>query len=227
MVVDVACGPGTLTLSAAQKAAQVKAIDFSENMISILRKTVKDNAITNIEPRQGDGQDLPYDNNTFDAAFSMFGLMFFPDRMKGYAEIHRTLKPGGKICISSWSPVSQSPLMQALFGGLQAIKPDLPDPKTDLESLENPEFFKSELSKSGFENVEIHGVSKSATFETPEKFWDDMVKGSAPVLMMKNNMPEGLWQEKRKIAIDYLKNTYGASSLTLSSDAWIGIGVKG
>lgn len=225
-VLDIACGPGTLALSVAQKIKSVSAIDFSEAMINIFDETIKDQSIDNIETFCGDAQKLPYKDDSFDAAFSMFGLMFFPDRMCGYQEIYRTLKPGGKTVISSWAPTTQSPLMMAIFGAVRAMNPDIPEPQTDIESLENPEFFKAELTKAGFRDVEVLPVSNSVLVNSVEEFWDDMVKGSAPLVMMKNSIPEEVWQEKILIALDYLRDTIGELPTTLSADAWLGVGVK-
>lgn len=225
-ILDVACGPGTLALAAAGRVASVKALDFSENMLAMLRKGMAAGGVTNIEPRQGDGQDLPYGDDSFDAAFSMFGLMFFPDRAKGYAEILRTLKPGGQICISSWAPVEDSPLMQTMFSALMAINPDMPAPKSDLESLENPELLKAELAAAGFRDVEVRRVTNSMAITSVAEFWDGMVKGSAPVTLMKNSMSEQAWREKSTIAIAAVEKAIGALPALLSSDAWLGTGVK-
>ena len=225
-VLDIACGPGTLALTAANKAKSVSAIDFSEAMINILRKTIDSHSINNIETFCADAQQLPYDDNSFDAAFSMFGLMFFPDRMKGYKEIYRTLKPGAKTVISSWAPTTQSPVMMAVFGALKAMNPDLPEPQSDIESLENPDFFRSELIKAGFKDVDVLPVTGSVQVNSVEEFWEDMIKGSAPIAMMKNNMPEEVWQEKNRIALDYLSGMMDTLPTTLSADAWFGVGVK-
>jgi ubiquinone/menaquinone biosynthesis C-methylase UbiE len=225
-VLDIACGPGTLALTAAKRSKRVSAIDFSKAMVEILDKTIKQESIENVETFCGDAQQLPYDDNSFDAAFSMFGLMFFPDRMKGYREIFRTLKPGGKTIISSWAPTTQSPVMMAMFGALRAMNPDMPEPQTDIESLENPDFFKAELIKAGFKGVEVLPVSKSMQVDSVAEFWDDMVKGNAPLVMMKNSMPNEEWQEKNCIALDFLYGAMGDLPTTLSADAWLGLGVK-
>jgi ubiquinone/menaquinone biosynthesis C-methylase UbiE len=100
-ILDVACGPGTLPILAAGQVKSVHAIDFSESMINIFKESVKTEGFNNVEIHCGDGQDLPFSDGMFDVAFSMFGLIFFPNRNKGYSEIYRTLKPGGKIVISS------------------------------------------------------------------------------------------------------------------------------
>jgi hypothetical protein len=116
--------------------------------------------------------------------------------------------------------------MQTLFGALRAIKPDLPSPQTDVESLENPDVLKSELSAAGFRDVAVTGVTKPAQFKSAEEFWESMVKGSAPVLLMKNSMPADLWHEKSRIAVDHVERAVGAFPASLAADAWIGVGVK-
>jgi len=225
-IVDIACGPGTLALTAHKISNSVNAIDFSTAMLGILHETIKQQAISNIETHCGDAQELPYDDELFDAAFSMFGLMFFPDRQKGYAEIFRTLKPGGTVVVSSWAPISQSSAMMAMFGALKAINPDIPEPQTDIDSLENPEFFEAELENAGFKDIEIHLVTKSNAINSVESFWNDMVKGSAPIVMMKNSMSEKEWEEKTQIALAYLDKTIGANPASLSADAWLGFARK-
>ena len=225
-VLDVACGPGTLALAAAGRVAHVDALDFSENMVAMLRQGIEAAGVANVAPRQGDGQDLPYGDESFDAAFSMFGLMFFPDRAKGYAEMYRTLKPGGRACVSSWAPVADSPLLQVMFGALRAINPDIPEPKTKVDSLENPDLLSSELSAAGFGSVAVHGVTRGAEFASAAEFWDQMVRGSAPVLMMKNKMGKDAWREKSEIAIDHVARNAGPFPATLTADAWLGVGVK-
>jgi ubiquinone/menaquinone biosynthesis C-methylase UbiE len=160
-VLDVACGPGTLALKLAHHAAQVHGIDFSVAMLAVFRNKIEQAGHRNIALHCGDAQTLPYADNTFDAAFSLFGLMFFPDRQQGFAEIHRTLKPGSSIAVTSWAPVDQSPAMMTMFGALRAIKPELPQPQRSVTTLENPERFKQEMIDAGFRNIEIRKVTRS------------------------------------------------------------------
>jgi len=119
-VLDVACGPGTLALKVARAAGKVHGIDFSEAMLAVFKQKIEQAGHSNIALHCGDAQALPYPDAQFDAAFSLFGLMFFPDRKKGFAEIYRTLKPGGSIAVTSWAPLDQSPAMQTMFGALRA-----------------------------------------------------------------------------------------------------------
>ncbi len=160
-VLDVACGPGTLALKLAPQAGKVHGIDFSESMLNVFRDKIAQAGHEHIELHCGDAQALPYADETFDAAFSLFGLMFFPDRPKGFAEIYRTLKPGGSVAITSWAPVDRSPAMMTMFGALRAMNPNLPQPQRSVTTLENPERFKQEMIDAGFRNVEIRQVTRS------------------------------------------------------------------
>ena len=225
-ILDVACGPGTLPLLMRKQCHTIKAIDFAANMVSIFKDAIRDAEIDNIEVTCGDAQSLPYDDASFDAAFSMFGLMFFPDRNKGYAEIYRTLKPGGEVVIASWAPVADSPAMQLMFGAVRAMNPDIPEPQTVINSLENDVFFKNELEQAGFKDVAIHRVTEAYSMLSVEEVWSGLVKGSAPFAMMKNNLPPEVWKEKEEIALEYLTNSLPELPTSLTSDAWLGYGKK-
>ena len=226
-ILDVACGPGTLALMVAREAGEVHGIDFSAPMLDIFRQHVERAGYRNITIRHGDAQALPYADNTFDAAFSMFGLMFFPDRCKGFAEIYRTLKPGGTIAVTSWAPLDRSPAMQIMFGAIRVINPNIPEPQKSIDTLENPDVFKQEMLDAGFRNVQIQSVTRFAfpVLSIP-KFWDDMVKGSAPIQMMRKNMGEAAWKENEVLAIRYLEEKLTELPIRLSSDAWLGVGMK-
>lgn len=226
-VLDVACGPGTLALRIAPEAGVVHGIDFSAAMLDIFRKNIERTGHKNIVIRHGDAQVLPYADAMFDTAFSIFGLMFFPDRRKGFAEIHRTLKAGGSLAVTSWAPVAQSPAMQIMFGAIRAIQPDLPEPQRVIDSLENPDTFKQEMQGAGFKKVTIRCVTKAAFPVTSiPAFWADMVKGSAPIQMLKKNLGENLWREKEMLALDYLEKKLPSLPTTLAADAWLGTGIK-
>jgi len=82
--------------------------------------------------------------------------------------------------------------MQTMFGALRAIKPDLPQPQRTIATLENPERFKQEMEEAGFHNIEIHPVTKGFPVTTIHEFRESMVKGSAPIMMMKKSMGEAV-----------------------------------
>lgn len=225
-VLDVCCGPGTFARVAADKVASIDSLDFSENMIAILNQRIAEDDLSNVTALVGDGQNLPHHDETFDAALSMFGLMFFPDRAKGMAEMHRVLKPNGRACVASWAPVDQSPLMAIMFGALRTINPEIPEPKTDIDSLENQNVLADELSQAGFKNVEVHRVTHGIEFPDARVFWETLTKGSAPVLMMRKKMGEEVWQDKSELAVKHIEDKIETFPAKLTSDAWLGIAIK-
>lgn len=225
-VLDVACGPGTASLLLAKQACEVHAIDFSEAMLAVMNEKIKANNRHNIYPQLGEGQAMVFKDETFDAALSMFGLMFFPNRYQGFSELYRVLKKHGRVAVTSWAPIDQSPAMQLMFGALRVIKPDLPQPKMAVDSLENPEQFEKEMQEAGFHQIQVKRVRKDFPVVSVDAFWEGMIKGSAPIKMMRKGMGEERWQERERLALLYLKKELAHAPETLSSDAWLGTGVK-
>ena len=209
---------------AASHGCKVDVIDFSANMIQQLQQHIVEQGVDEVTPRCGDGQALPYENNQFDVAFSMFGLMFFPERDKGYNEIYCCLKPEGRVVISSWLPAVESPAMQIMFDAVRILKPDLPELKTDLASLENPEVLNAELTDAGFKQVKIERVSHCYPTQSVDEFWQGMVKGSAPVVMLKQAMSNELWQDKEREVLAFLQDKLKEYTNGLTCDAWLGYG---
>lgn len=225
-VLDVACGPGTLTFMVAGQAERVSAIDFAEGMLEICRAEALKNGAQNVEIEQMDGQKLTYADASFDYAFSMFGLMFFPDRSAGFSELYRVLKAGGRAAVSSWAPVSDSPLMALMFNALRAAFPERPEPKTNMLSLENRQLFATEMQQAGFQNVRVTAFDGHWPVEDYHSFLESMVAGSAPFQMMIRSLGATAWAEKKAVILGYLKETLPKLPTTLSSRAFFGTGVK-
>jgi len=184
-IVDVACGPGTLSFLAAKAGHEVSALDFSDNMIRAL-KAHPDAA--KIDARVGDGMALPYDDATFDAAFSMFGLMFFPNREKGFRELLRVLKVGGYAVNSSWVSFERFPLIAATFGALNEIVPPPPNTPPFKPPLATRDECIAEMSTAGFRDVEVHEVVYEQTVASTTEFWAMLQRTNAPIVLRKESL---------------------------------------
>lgn len=223
VVVDVAAGPGTLTVPVAGRVARVRAIDFSPLMIERLLAHVAAAGLTNVEAVVGDGQELPYEDSVFDAAFSMFGLMFFPDRPRGFAELARVLRPGGVAVVSSWAPGDESSLMSLMFEAFQAGIPGFPALGRNTFSLENPEVFDAELKAAGFELVSVVPHTAEFVYDSAEQLWDKMTRGNAPLQLMRGGTDAGTWKAQEQSMIEYLAARYTPGT-PLATTAWLGSG---
>lgn len=102
-VLDVACGTGVVALTAARAGARVRGLDLSPALLDHARRHA---ALANlqVEFREGDVEDLPYENASFDVVVSQFGHMFAPRPDVAVGEMLRVLKPGGTIAFSTWPP---------------------------------------------------------------------------------------------------------------------------
>ncbi|WP_227997868.1 class I SAM-dependent methyltransferase [Nocardia australiensis] len=224
-VIDVAAGSGMLSLLAAECVARVQAIDFSGLMIERLTHAARAAGHDNVEAQIGDGQALPFDDDCFDAGFSMFGLMFFPERRRGFAELLRVLRPGATAIVSSWAPMAESPLTRMLFGALAAADPSIQEPQPNFLSLENPEVFATEMAQAGFAGVSIQRHTTSVTFDSAAQMWETMVRSSAPLTLMRRTVGEQAWNERAALMRTYLDRNYRPNR-PLSTTAFLGIGHK-
>ena len=171
----------------------------------------------------GDGQQLPFEAASFDAAFSMFGLMFFPDRNRGFAELHRVLKPAGVAVVSSWAPIDRSPLMLLMFGALRAADPSRAAPQTNLLSLESSELFVEELERAGFRDVSVTPYTHALKVTSVEEYWTSLTLASAPIAMLKRRLGPDEWERQSAIGKAYLAERIQGPS-EFGTTAFLGFG---
>jgi SAM-dependent methyltransferase len=102
-VLDVACGTGNTTIPAAKKSGAVTGVDIASNLLEQARKRA-DAEKLKIDFKEGDVEDLPFADSSFDVVLTMFGAMFAPRPEKVAAELLRVCKPGGVIAMANWTP---------------------------------------------------------------------------------------------------------------------------
>src|SRR5919109_3130632 len=102
-VLDVACGTGNATLPAAKTGARVTGLDFAPGMLAVARERAAD-AMVEIDFVEGDAQEMPFADASFDRVVSTFGHMFAPDHRRAADEMKRVLKPDGVIAVACWTP---------------------------------------------------------------------------------------------------------------------------
>ncbi len=114
LILDVATGTGDFAIQALDlQPDKVIGIDISEGMLDVGRKKMKERHLDQkIELRSGDSENLPFEENKFDAVIVAFGVRNFENLEKGLAEIFRVVKPGGKVVILEFSKPSHFPFKQ-------------------------------------------------------------------------------------------------------------------
>jgi SAM-dependent methyltransferase len=122
-VLEIAAGTGAVTraLAAALPASvALVATDLNQPML--------DHAATlpiarSVEWRQADAMQLPFDDGAFDAVVCQFGVMFFPDRAKAYAEARRVLGPGGVFLLNAWDRIEENEFADTVTKALEGLFP--------------------------------------------------------------------------------------------------------
>ena len=221
-IVDVAAGPGTLGLLAAADGARVASIDFSEEMTARFRARAQAMGLADsCDIRVGDGQKLPFSSGAFDAAFSLFGLMFFPDRQAGFRELRRVLQPGAPAVVSSWIP------FVGPFGALMQVVKEL-IPGLPLGGgkppLSDPEDFRREMSEAGFPSVTVETVAHELTAPSFDAFWDSMERTNAPLVLVRHRVGALRWAELAPRIRERVRAALGEGPLVIGRGAYLGIG---
>ena len=151
-ILDVGCGPGYVSAAAAERGAIPTGLDFSQEMIAIAQKM-----FPQIEFREGDAQNLPFAESSFDRVLANFALLHVADPQRACAEACRVLKPGGKFGFTVWAPATESPYAKIIDDAIAAhanMEVDLPEgPPHHLYA--GREGFRQALERTGFDGASL------------------------------------------------------------------------
>jgi SAM-dependent methyltransferase len=102
-VLDVAAGNGNATLAAARRGARVTSTDYVSSLLDRGAARARADGL-DVRFQTADAEALPFDNASFDAVLSTFGVMFAPDHAAAASEMARVCRPGGRIGLANWTP---------------------------------------------------------------------------------------------------------------------------
>jgi demethylmenaquinone methyltransferase/2-methoxy-6-polyprenyl-1,4-benzoquinol methylase len=113
-VLDVACGTGDFAIAAARRGVRhVTGVDISGNMLAVAREKARARRLEGrLTFREGDAERLDFPEESFDAVTVAFGARNFEHLEQGLAEIHRVLRPGGRVIILEFSTPARFPVKQ-------------------------------------------------------------------------------------------------------------------
>jgi ubiquinone/menaquinone biosynthesis C-methylase UbiE len=118
-VLDVACGPGRLSLSLARVAGQVTGIDITPEMLDQARALQAEQGITNVHWQQGDILPLPFDDGAFCIVVTQASFHHFADPAAVLAEMIRVCQPGGRIAVND---MTFDPPQAAAFDRIEKLR---------------------------------------------------------------------------------------------------------
>ncbi|MCC9135550.1 bifunctional demethylmenaquinone methyltransferase/2-methoxy-6-polyprenyl-1,4-benzoquinol methylase UbiE [Pontibacter silvestris] len=114
LILDIATGTADFAIEALRiNPEKITGVDISEGMLAVGREKLAKKGLSNkIELQYGDSENLPFEDNSFDAITVAFGVRNFENLAKGLAEMNRVLKPGGTAVVLEFSKPRMFPMKQ-------------------------------------------------------------------------------------------------------------------
>ncbi|TVP39005.1 class I SAM-dependent methyltransferase [Candidatus Nitrosocosmicus arcticus] len=104
LVLDIACGNGNTAITAGRKGANTTGIDITSDLLALAAEEAQIAQVDGITWKEGDAQNLPFEDESFDVVLSSFGHMFAPQPDLVSKEMIRVTKKGGRIGFATWPP---------------------------------------------------------------------------------------------------------------------------
>jgi ubiquinone/menaquinone biosynthesis C-methylase UbiE len=193
-LLEIAAGTGIVTRALAgalPSTAAITATDLNQPMLDHAAQQLDSPRVT---WRQADALNLPFDGGAFDAVVCQFGAMFFPDKVAGYAQARRVLRPGGRFLFSVWDRIETNAIPAVVHEAVTALFPrDPPDFMTRTpHGYHDLDRIRGDLRAAGFERITIDTVMLPSRAASPADPATGFCKGSPLRHMIEARAPQEL-----------------------------------
>jgi ubiquinone/menaquinone biosynthesis C-methylase UbiE len=228
---DVAAGPGGLSLPAARLGAKILATDWSPKMIEHFNARATSEGL-DTEGRVMDCHALDLPDDTYDITGSQFGVMLVPDQPQALREMVRVTRPGGRVLLIAYGNPGEFEALHFFISAVQAVVPEFEGPPEDEPMLEfqvaDPDVLRQRLIDAGLTDVIVDtNHQERITVRTGQQLWDWCL-GSNPIPGM---LVADLTDDQRADIIRVLdgmvrERSGGKGSAVLTAPLNIGVGTK-
>jgi len=176
-VLDVGCGTGSLTFTLPEIAniADVTGIDLTEPFLEFARAR---NTDPRISFQSADARNLPFEDNSFDRAFSMLVLQYIPDAPRAVAEMRRVVRAQGTVTAAVWDNYGGQPHVRLIWDIAAVLDPSVKPPL--FRPLTAPDEMATLWRELGFLNVEQTSLLIRMEFSCFEDYWLPFTSGEGP-----------------------------------------------
>jgi ubiquinone/menaquinone biosynthesis C-methylase UbiE len=171
-VLETAAGTGVLTRAMASRLPEhvrMVATDLNQPMLD--RAAAQQSTDRRITWRQADALALPFEDQSFDVVACQFGAMFFPDKVQGYREARRVLKPGGGFLFNVWDKISENEFADVVTEALASVFPH--DPPRFMartpHGYYDADIIREQLAAAGFSNISVEPVDHTSKAPSPRR----------------------------------------------------------
>jgi ubiquinone/menaquinone biosynthesis C-methylase UbiE len=224
-VLDVATGTGKIALLAARAAGsegRVLGIDLSDAMLAHARSKTADMPV---EFKLMDAESLALEDEAFDTVLCGFGMAFLPDKVRGMREMHRVLRPGGRIAFSWWTRKAFQPMDDMTSARLtqQYGVPRPSAPREPWMALEEPEHLVALLEKAGFREGRV--VREDIGYYISAEDWWALVTASGRQRHLSRLSQESIERLRGETLVE-ITRLAGDKGVWMDVSAHIGVGVR-
>ncbi len=179
-VLELAAGTGIVTRKlrdALPASTTLVASDLNPPMLDVAK--AKFQADESVEFKQVDATNIDFADSGFDAVVCQFGVMFFPDKDRSYAEVARVLRPGGSYVFNVWGSWDTNLFAQVTHEAVETFFPDNPPGFYRVPfSYHDADEIRASVSRAGFSRVSIENVSLRSKISSAECFAQGLVFGN-------------------------------------------------
>ena len=225
LVIDVAAGTGAFSLAAAKLGADVLATDFAVGMVEHMQNRIDEAFIHNIRTSVMDGQALTVDDASYDISVSIVGLIFFPDIDKGFSELKRVLKPGGRCAVVCWDHPENFDMMRLLKQSIETAAPDfeMPTQTPVWARMVGEQQLKEKFQQAGFAKIDVVTIDGLLTLDSVEDFWSVFIASSPPMISLFSALGEEKTKRAGEVFVQLATDNHKKQVVTLASKACVGI----
>ncbi len=208
-LLDLACGSGNGALVATRAGAQVTGLDSSQRLLSVARERVPEADFV-----AGDVEALPFADGEFDAAVSIFGVIFARRAQRAAAELARVVRPGGRVVLTTWPP--RGPVFAAIKLMREALARVRPSDGPPRVGWGDPAVLERLLGAYG--QVEVGERRLPPSDAAPEEVWDRWERRHPMWIAARRVLePAGEWEGLREASIAALRDGQEGPDATAGS----------
>jgi SAM-dependent methyltransferase len=188
-LLDVGCGPGTITAAAAARGARAVGVDLAAGMLALGRARHP-----HLELLEGDAEALPFPDGAFDALVGGFVLNHLPAVEAAVAEAARVLAPGGRMAVAVWDRPERNRLLGELTAAVRdagvAVRGGLPE-GPDPYRLADPAEMRALLGACGARDTQARPLVLVHEAANLDELWEGLLGGTARISTVLAEQPEG------------------------------------
>lgn len=192
-ILETAAGTGIVTeaLHSVLPDAEIVATDLNQAMLDVASARISSDRVVFVA---ANAQDLPFDADGFDLVVCQFGIMFFPDKVRGNAEARRVLRDGGHYVLVIWDRLDRNPASQLIHEAVAGLHPA--DPPNFLArtpfGYADPAVIEHDLISAGFTNIIFETVRLKSHRSSPREAAVGLVQGSPLKADIEQRDPDGI-----------------------------------